>query len=110
MSKRLVVDKENLQMNFDMSKEMVAAEPLYMLLALHGHPDAHEYVRKLTLKAEKEETGLRNVMEIDDELEPYLNKFSDVEKEILFNPELYTGMASQKTEMVCEFWKNRLRI
>ncbi|MCK5698267.1 MAG: adenylosuccinate lyase [Candidatus Aenigmarchaeota archaeon] len=110
VSKRLVVDRENLEMNFDMSKEMVAAEPLYMLLALHGHPDAHEFVRKLTLKAEKEETGLRDVMEIDDELEPYLNKFSDAEKEILFNPELYTGMASQKTEMVCEFWKNRLQI
>jgi len=110
VSRRLAVDKENLSMNFDMSKEMVAAEPLYMLLSLHGHPDAHEYVRKLTLKAEKEETGLRNVMEIDDELEPYLNKFSDAEKEIIFNPDLYTGMASVKTDMVCEFWKNRLQI
>ncbi len=110
VSKRIALDKENLRMNFDMSKDSFAAEPLYMLLAFHGHPDAHEFVRKLTLKAEKEEEGLRDVMEIDDELEPYMNKFSDTEKEILFNPEHYVGMSSEKTETVCEYWKKRLGI
>ncbi|MFH1432788.1 MAG: lyase family protein [archaeon] len=110
VSRRLAVDKENLQMNFEMSKESFAAEPLYMLLAFHGHPDAHEFVRKLTLKAEKNETGLRDVMEIDDELEPYLQKFSEIEREILFNPELYVGAAAEKTEIVCNHWKKRLGI
>ncbi len=110
VSKRLAVDKENLDMNFDMSKDSFAAEPLYMLLAFHGHPDAHEFVRKLTLKAEKEQQGLRDIMEIDDELEPYLNKFSDIEKEILFNPKLYVGMSREKTEQVCDHWKNSLAI
>ncbi len=110
VSKRLALDKENLRMNFDMSKDSFAAEPLYMLLAFHGHPDAHEFVRKLTMKAEKEEEGLRDVMEIDDELEPYMNKFSDTEKEILFNPEHYVGMSSEKTEAVCSYWKKRLSI
>ncbi|MEA3342707.1 MAG: lyase family protein [archaeon] len=110
VSKRLALDKENLRMNFDMSKDSFAAEPLYMLLAFHGHPDAHEFVRKLTMKAEKEEEGLRDVMEIDDELEPYMNKFSDTEKEILFNPEHYVGMSSEKTETVCSYWKKRLNI
>lgn len=110
VSLRLVVDKENLQMNFDMSKESFAGEPLYMLLAFHGHPDAHEFVRKLTLKAEEQETGLREVMEIDDELEPYLKKFSDVEREILFNPELYVGASAEKTTTVCSHWKKKLNV
>ena len=50
---KLVVDKDNLQKNFDMNKEMITAEPAYILLAAHNHPDAHEYVRELTLKALK---------------------------------------------------------
>lgn len=110
VSKRLAVDKENLEMNFNMSKDSFPAEPLYLLLAFYGHPDAHEFVRKLTLKAEKEEQGLIDVMKIDEELEPYLAKFSEVEKNVLFNPEVYIGMSRDKTEIVCNHWKKALKI
>jgi len=50
--KSLIVDKDNLRKNFDMNKGLIVAEPLYILLAAHNHPDAHEIIRQLTLKAQ----------------------------------------------------------
>src|SRR3989338_394271 len=41
---KLVVDKENLKRNFDKNKEMITAEPAYILLAAYNHPDAHEHI------------------------------------------------------------------
>jgi len=50
---RIAVDKEKLSRNFSMSRRKIVAEPLYLLLAYYGHPDAHEFVRKLTVEADK---------------------------------------------------------
>jgi adenylosuccinate lyase len=49
----LVVDKKNMKKNFDLNKDLIIAEPLYILLAAHNHPDAHEYVREKTLESQK---------------------------------------------------------
>jgi adenylosuccinate lyase len=48
---KLSVDKGHLESNMAMQKGMIAAEPLYIILASMGHPDAHEKVRNLTLTA-----------------------------------------------------------
>src|SRR5205809_183898 len=45
------VDRDRLKANLAMSRGAIAAEPLYVLLAKYGHPDAHEAVRRLTLEA-----------------------------------------------------------
>ncbi|MBS3126506.1 adenylosuccinate lyase, partial [Candidatus Woesearchaeota archaeon] len=57
--KKLVVDKNNLKKNFDQNKDMITAEPLYILLASHNLPDAHEYVREKTLDSQRTGKPLR---------------------------------------------------
>jgi len=106
----LVVDKKNMQKNFDQNKEMIIAEPLYILLASHNHPDAHEYVRELTLKSQKTGKALRTLVAQDKELKPYMNKFNASQKEILSQPEKYIGIATQKVDEICGFWKKKLKI
>ncbi len=101
----LQVDKVNMKKNFDMNKDLIIAEPLYILLAAHNHPDAHEHVRELTLKSQMTKRPLKTLVKEDKSLKPYLKKFTKKQLEILNNPEKYTGIASKKTEDICSYWK-----
>ena len=106
----LVVDKANMQRNFDSSKAMIVAEPLYILLAANNHPDAHEYVRELTLKSQLAKKPLLELVRKDRHIQQYLNKLTKKQMEILENPEKYAGIASKKTEIVCDYWKKEFRL
>ncbi len=104
---KLAVDKANLQKNFDINKNMIIAEPLYLLLAIYGHPDAHEYVREKTLRSQVLKKPLLFLVKNDKLIEPYMKKFSKSHLEILANPKLYIGKSVEKTERVCEYWKGK---
>ncbi|MFH0868294.1 MAG: lyase family protein [Candidatus Woesearchaeota archaeon] len=104
----LQVDKSNMKRNFDMNKDLIVAEPLYILLAAHNHPDAHEHVRELTLKSQLSKKTLKELIKKDQSLKEYLKKFNKKQLDILNNPEKYTGIASKKTEDICSFWKKNL--
>ena len=106
----LVVDKDNMQKNFNMNKEMLIAEPLYILLASNGHPDAHEYVREMTLKSQITKKPLIQLIKNDKSIQKYLKKFNKKQHEVISNPEKYTGIAAKKTEMVCEHWKKEFNL
>ena len=107
---KMVVDKENMKKNFDKSRQGIIAEPLYLLLATKGHPDAHEYVREKTLKAEKTGKTLMELVEKDEEVKDFLTKLGPTQLAILKNPEKYTGKAESKTVEVCKYWKTHFRI
>ncbi len=104
--RKLAVDRERMRKNFEHSRHAVIAEPLYILLAFHGHPDAHEAVRKLTLKG----GSLPEALKEDAELSSYIKKFTAEQKALLENPEKYTGKAAEKTESVCRYWENTLSL
>jgi len=106
----LAVDKENMQKNFVMNKNMIIAEPLYILLAANGHPDAHEYVREMTLKSQLTKIPLIYLVKKDKSTQPYLKKFNKKQLEMIHNPEKYVGIAAEKTEMICYYWKEKLEI
>ena len=106
----LRVDKENLRKNFEMNKGLIVAEPLYILLAVHNHPDAHETVKQLTLKAQSEKKPLTEIIKKEKALQRYIKKFTKEQLKIIKNPENYTGIAAEKTESVCKFWKKELKI
>ena len=106
----LIVDNENMKGNFEINKNMIIAEPLYILLAANGHPDSHEYVREMTLQAQLTKQLLVQLVKKDKSIKQYLKKFNKKQLEILNNPEKYIGIASKKTEMICEFWKRKLRL
>ncbi len=105
---KLAVHRENMAANFEVSAGMFIAEPLYILLAYAGHPNAHEAVRVLTLTAEKTGQSLGDLAINDTELAPYLAKLTSEQKMVLQKPELYTGQASRKTELICDYWSEKL--
>ncbi len=105
---KLSVDRANLERNLAMQQGMVLAEPLYIILAALGHPDAHEKVRTLTLQAERQTRPLEEVVVGDAEIQPYLEKMTPYQRQILSNPSLYTGIAAKKAKTVAERWKQKL--
>jgi len=107
---KLVVDNKNMKKNFEQNKDMIIAEPLYILLAAFNHPDAHEYVREKTLESQKNNEPLKNIIKKDESIKKYLEKFNKKQLEILNKPEKYLGIAAEKTEKVCEFWKKELKL
>ena len=108
--KKLVVDKNNLKKNFDQNKDMIVAEPLYILLASYAHPDAHEYVREKTLESQKTGKPLIEMVKRDKTIQKYMDKFTKKQMALITNPENYTGVAVKKTEEVCSFWRKKLKI
>jgi len=104
----VVVDRESLSENFAKSKDMIAAEPAYILLAYHNHPDAHEKIRELTVEAQKKKVPLQNLIMEDKELTPYLKKFTKEQLDILKDPEKYLGMSERKVNSICKEWEEKL--
>jgi adenylosuccinate lyase len=97
------INEKNIRKHVEESKGEIVAEPLYILLAIHGHPDAYEYVRKLVIKARKNGQKLSDIIWTDENIKPYLEKMTDKQKEILKHPERYIGIAKEKTESVCSY-------
>ena len=106
---KLAVDHANLERNLAMQMGMVVAEPLYIILASLGHPDAHEKVRSLTLQAQREKKMLEEIVAQDAELASYLERMKPNQRQILSNPSLYTGVAARKAKAIAEEWKSNLR-
>jgi len=101
------VDKDRLRANLASARSGIVAEPLYVLLAKYGHPDAHEAVRKLTVQAE----GGRSVLEIatlDPEVNATLRRLTVEERETLDHPEEYRGIAAEVARDVAKEWRGRL--
>ncbi|MDI3280949.1 MAG: lyase family protein [Bacillota bacterium] len=105
---RLAVDRAAMQANFAAAREMIIAEPLYLLLAFYGHPDAHEAVRRLTLEAERTGRTLRQLLPHQSELAPYLSRLTPEQRRILDDPASYLGLAVQRTEEICARWEQLL--
>jgi len=106
--RKLRVDRGNLERNLAVQKGLVVAEPLYIILAALGHPDAHEKVRRLTLEAQRDGRPLEDVAAGDEEMKPYLDRMTPRQRQILSNPSLYTGIASRKARAVAERWRQQL--
>lgn len=107
---RIITDREQMKRVFDLSEGMSAAEPAYILLAAYGHPDAHEASRLVTLEAQETGTPFAEVFFAAEELQPYIEQFTEKQKELVRNVESYAGIASEKTEHICGVWRERLGV
>ena len=105
---KLAVDKEMMQKNFNMSRDFIIAEQLYVLLAVHGIPNAHETVRQLTMKAHAEGKSLLDTAKADAIVSQAILAFTEQQKNILGHPETYIGKSVEKTEHVCAYWRKEL--
>lgn len=109
VSQRLRIDKPNMLRNFNLNRDKIVAEPLYVLLALHGHGSAHDCVMKLISESYKTGKSMLELAIEDENLKPYLKRFTNAQREIVQDPSKYVGIASQKAIKVIGFWENQLK-
>jgi len=107
---RLVVDERAMERNLAMSGRMTLAEPLYIILAGLGHPDAHEAVRRLTLQSEQTGEPPVALMEHSDELRPYAQRMTPDQRRVLSDYRQYTGIAASKARKICDEWRCKLAL
>lgn len=106
---KIEVDEQNMQRNLHMSGGAIAAEPLYLLLEKYGHTTAHEVAKGLAHKALEDGKTLYEVAAHDSSIAEYFAKFTESEKQILEEPEVYyTGLAQRKAMMIYEHWDSTM--
>ena len=109
VSRKLRVDKTNLRRNLEQASPSLVAEPLYVLLALTGDPQAHEHVRKLSLESSRVGRPVVELALSDKALKPYLEKISPQHMEMIGNPSKYVGIAGTKVDKVVAYWEDSLK-
>ena len=91
--------------HLDASKHLVAAEPLYIMLALKGYPNAYDEVMKLSREGRRSGVKLVDLAWRHPELSKYLGELSEEHKAILADPSLYIGDAPVRTIATCDYWE-----
>ena len=99
-SKKLFIDGE--------WKDPIAAEPLYVLLAMHGHPEAHEKARVLARDARIQKRPLSQLLREDASIASYLAKMTAEQLAVLDDPAKYLGAAEAQTRAICAAWEERI--
>ncbi|HEV2249716.1 MAG TPA: lyase family protein, partial [Candidatus Limnocylindria bacterium] len=102
------IDRDRMKANVGLSKGGIVAEALYVLFAKHGHPDAHEAVRRLTLEAERSGRSPLELAALDPDLRPLLAKLTPAERKVLDQPEDYRGLAPEVARDVAKTWRAKL--
>ncbi len=92
----------------DGGKDPVTAEPLYVLLAMHGHPDAHEAARVLARDARIQKKTISALLKTDAEVAPYLAKMTPDQLAVLDDPARYLGASVSRTNEVCDLWERKI--
>jgi adenylosuccinate lyase len=101
-------DVQRMKELLDEGKDPVTAEPLYVLLAMTGHPDAHEEARVLARQARSSGKKLAQVIRETRSLDRYLANLTPEQKAILDDPANYRGASAARTRAVCDDWEKRL--
>ncbi len=89
-------------------KDPIVAEPLYILLSLAGHPDAHEEARVLAREARIKNLPLTEVIREARGLDRYLDRLTPEQRGVLHDPARYTGAAARHARAMCDLWEARL--
>jgi len=99
--KNLVFHKENIERNLNLTKGLNLAEAVMIELTKKGMPrqSAHELLRKITLKAEKSNKGLKELLAKNNRVLKYLTK---KEIEEILKPEKYIGLAREKVDQIAK--------
>jgi len=109
ISKNLKPHVQNMLRNFKMSADKIIAEPLHLLLSAYAHPNSHEYVGKLADESYTSGKPLTEIVLNDQNLQPYLQKFTPKQLDIISDPSKYLGIASKKAEKIAALWEQRLK-
>lgn len=100
----LEVDQARLLKNIDLTRDSIIAEPLYIILGLHGCPDPYDWSKKLVNASRETGKKMTDLLEAEPALQQYYSKFTQRERELMNNPERYTGNAEAVTIETCNYW------
>ncbi len=97
--KGLEFNKENIERNLALSKGLVLAERVMIELAKKGmdRQDAHELLRKVSMRAKKEGIGLKEALSSESSVG---KQFSPKELDMLMDPHTYIGTAVKQVDRV----------
>jgi adenylosuccinate lyase len=102
---KIETDTARMRENLEQSKDQVVAEPLYIVLALQGYPDAYDVVRSLSRESRRTGIKLIDLAWQHGELSSYLERLPEEHKVILADPIRYIGDAPARTIATCEYWE-----
>ena len=102
------VKVENMQRNLDMSAEDTIAEPIYLLMAYYGFPDAYDHTRKLIGQVHQTGKSLTTLLWEDEIFRPFLDKLTEPQREALRSPTNYIGASVKRTYATCDEWESRV--
>lgn len=105
---KLRVDEMMIRNNLALSADKIVSEPLYILLAAAGHPDAHETVRRLAQESIEKKKSFRELIKTDQELSKYYDKIPKASWELIEDPVRYRGIADEKAKKIATLWKSRV--
>jgi adenylosuccinate lyase len=109
----LTVDGERMRANIAAS-DATLAEAVYIALALAGDADAHETIRRLTLRAEEQGVSFRQALQ--DDVDVYgrvaeILEAREISAEALFaDPAAYRGRAVERTRSIAERYRRIVQI
>ena len=103
----LRVDEQAMNRNLIANQEQIIAEPLYVLLALRGCPNAYERVRKLAREAREQGKGIMELAHQDAEIREYVSGMRPEQQQVLADPTKYRGESSSRTLPVCTHWRRQ---
>jgi adenylosuccinate lyase len=103
----LGVNRARMSENLAMIGDLVFSEPVYILMARGGDPDAHERVRKATLRSEKSGERMRDVLRKDrliwETLDRNLRETLGVDAESFFSdPARYRGLSAARAMEIAD--------
>lgn len=103
--KKIKVNSERMIENVEVGKRHVVAEPLYIVLALQGFPDAYDTVMALSREARRTGSTLLELANRDERVIPYLKKLPVAHRQILEDPARYIGDSERRTTVTCDHWE-----
>ena len=112
---RITINGDACQKNFQMSADLILAEPLYIAIQMAGYNgDAHELVnRKLVpLVAERNIPLVEVLSELakdDDSLKDVVKNIPEEIWDLLHHPEKYTGDAAKKTGEIVRYARDKIK-
>ena len=103
----LVVDRRRMAENLSRTGDLIFSEPVYILTALGGDPEAHERVRAATVKAEHTGARLSDVLRQDaalwDILARQLARVRGLDAVTFFSdPAHYRGIAAERARAIAD--------
>jgi len=103
--KKITVNLPRIETHLELSKDLVVAEPLYIVLALQGVPDAYDTIMRLSREARRTDTKIIDLARREPELSRILEGIPKRQADILNDPGSYVGDAANRTRATCEHWE-----